>query len=144
MRGFTKEMISIFSSKTRCEILEMLMEGYDHPDDLAEELGLTRQAVDKHLVKLHEWGMVERNAVFPPEGRPKIVYDLTRSGKKLMNTLDKLARRYRATMIERAENEIEQLDRKLAEGELSEKVYKKKIKEIKQRWGYTELIEEQY
>jgi len=120
------------------------MEGYDHPDDLAEELGLTRQAVDKHLVKLHEWGMVERNAVFPPEGRPKIVYDLTRSGKKLMNTLDKLARRYRATMIERAENEIEQLDRKLAEGELSEKVYKKKIKEIKQRWGYTELIEEQY
>lgn len=143
MRGFTKEMISIFSSKTRCEILEMLREGYDHPDDLAEELGLTRQAVDKHLVKLHDWGMVERNAVFPPEGRPKIVYEITRSGKKLMNTLDKLARRYRSTMIERAENEIEQLDRKLAEGELSEKVYKKKLKEIKQRWGYTDLIEEQ-
>ncbi|MBS3782413.1 MAG: winged helix-turn-helix transcriptional regulator [Candidatus Thermoplasmatota archaeon] len=139
MKDFTKEMIGIFSSETRCKILEMLWEGYDHPDDLAEELDLTRQAVDKHLVELHDWGMVERNAVFPPEGRPKIIYELTKAGKRLMNTLDNLAERYRETMLERAEEEIEQLDMKLASGELSEKIYKKKVKEIKERWNYSEL-----
>jgi len=116
MKEFTKEMIGIFSSETRCKILEMLGEGYDHPDELAEELGLTRQAIDKHLVELHDWGIVERNAVFPHEGRPKIVYELTKAGKKLMNTLDNLSERYKETMLERAEEEIEQLDMKLATG----------------------------
>ncbi len=139
MEDFTKELIGIFSSKTRCEILEMLWEGYDHPDDLAEELGITRQAVDKHLVELHDWGIVERNAVFPHEGRPRIVYDMTRSGKRLMNSLDDLAEKYRENMIERAENQIEQLDMKLAVGELSEKIYRKKVEEIKDRWNYSEL-----
>lgn len=122
--------------------MEMLREGYDHPDDLAEELELTRQAVDKHLILLHDRGMVERNAVFPPEGRPRIVYELTKSGKRLMNTLDKLAERYKGTMVERAENEIEELDMKLASGDLSEKIYKKKVKEVKDRWDYTELKDE--
>ncbi|MEF8835406.1 MAG: ArsR family transcriptional regulator [Candidatus Thermoplasmatota archaeon] len=139
MKDFTKDLIGIFSSGTRCKILEMLLEGYDHPDDLAEELELTRQAVDKHLVELHDWGMVERNAIFPHEGRPKIVYELTKAGKRLMNTLDSLAEKYRETMVDRAENEIEQLDRKLAEGDLSEKIYKKKVKDIKDRWNYSEL-----
>ncbi len=139
MKDFTKEMIGIFSSETRCKILEMLGEGYDHPDELAEELGLTRQAVDKHLVELHDWGVVERNAVFPHEGRPKIVYELTKEGKKLMNTLDNLAERYKETMLERAEEEIEQLDMKLATGDLSEKIYRKKVKETKNRWNYSEL-----
>ncbi len=143
MKDFTKEMIGAFSSETRCKILEMLGEGYDHPDELAEELGLTRQAVDKHLVELHDWGIVERNAVFPHEGRPKIVYELTKAGKKLMNTLDNLAEKYKETMLERAEGEIEQLDMKLATGELSEKIYRKKVKEIKYRWNYSELKSEE-
>ncbi|MFP3871988.1 MAG: ArsR family transcriptional regulator [Candidatus Natronoplasma sp.] len=142
MKDFTKDMIGIFCSDTRCDIMEMLREGYDHPDDLAEELELTRQAVDKHLILLHDRGMVERNAVFPPEGRPRIVYELTKSGKRLMNTLDKLAERYKGTMVERAENEIEELDMKLASGDLSEKIYKKKVKEVKDRWDYTELKDE--
>ncbi|MFP4000902.1 MAG: ArsR family transcriptional regulator [Thermoplasmata archaeon] len=139
MKDFTEELIGIFSSETRCRILEMLGEGYDHPDDLAEELELTRQAVDKHLVELHDWGMVERSAIFPHEGRPKIVYELTKQGKRLMNTLDSLAERYIETMIERAEDEIEKLDIKLASGELSEKIYRKKVDEIKDRWNYSEL-----
>ncbi len=139
MKEFTKDLLGIFSSETRCRILEMLWEGYDHPDDLAEELELTRQAVDKHLVELHDWGMVERNAIFPHEGRPKIIYELTKPGKRLMNTLDSLAKRYKETMVERAESEIEELDKKLAVGDLSERVYRRKVKEIKDRWDYSEL-----
>lgn len=144
MKKFTKEIVGLFSSGTRCRILEMLREGYDHPDDIAEELDLTRQAVDKHLKTLHDWGIVERNAVFPPEGRPKIVYELTKPGRQLMNTLDRLAERYKRTMIDRVEDEIEQLDIKLASGEISEKIYKKKVKEIKERWDYEGLKDEKH
>ncbi len=142
MKDFTKKLIRTLSSETRCQIIEMLKEGYDHPDDVAEDLDLTRQAIDKHLKELHDWGIVERNAIFPPEGRPKIVYELTKSGKRLLETMDKLADRYRKSMIERAESEIEELDKKLSTGELSEKIYRKKIEEIKERWDYSELKNE--
>lgn len=139
MKDYTEEMLSLFSSGTRCKIIEMLAEGYDHPDDLAEELEITRQAVDKHLIELHDWGLVERNAIFPPDGRPKIIYELTKECRKLTTTLDKIAERYKESIIRRAENEIENYDIKLAEGEISEKIYMKKVKEVKERWNYDEL-----
>lgn len=139
MKDYTKDLLSLFSSSTRCKIIEMLREGYDHPDDIAEELGITRQAVDKHLIELHDWGLVERNAVFPPEGRPRIIYELTKECNRLTKTFDKIAEKYKETMIERAEEELEKWDIKLAEGEISEKVYKKKIKEIKRRWDYDNI-----
>lgn len=139
MKDFTKDLLNLFSSETRCTIIELLDQGFDHPEDLAEELNMTRQAVDKHLIELHDWGLVERNAVFPPEGRPKIVYEMTKQCRQLTNTYDKIAERYRKSMIQRAENELEQWDTKLVEGEISEKVYKKKIQEVKKRWNYEEM-----
>ena len=141
MKGFTKDLISLFSSGTRCRIIEMLGSGYDHPEDIAEELGMTRQAIDKHLIELHDWGLVERNAIFPPDGRPKIIYELTKECKQLLKVLDKIGDRYRTSMIDRAEREMEQLDLKLIEDELAEKIYEKKIKEVKKRWRYDELKE---
>jgi len=119
----------------------MLGSGYDHPEDIAEELGMTRQAIDKHLIELHDWGLVERNAIFPPDGRPKIIYELTKECKQLLKVLDKIGDRYRTSMIDRAEREMEQLDLKLIEDELAEKIYEKKIKEVKKRWRYDDLKE---
>ncbi len=139
MKDYTEDLLSLFSSGTRCKIIDMLKEGYDHPDDLAEELDITRQAVDKHLLELHDWGLVERNAVFPPDGRPKIMYELTKECRKLISTFDKIADRYKDSMIRRAENEIENYDIKLAEGEISERVYMKKVEETKKKWNYDEL-----
>jgi len=144
MKDYTEDLLSLFSSSTRCKIIDMLKEGYDHPDDLAEELEITRQAVDKHLLELHDWGLVERNAIFPPDGRPKIMYELTKECKKLTATLDKIADRYRESMIRRAENEIENYDIKLAEGDISERVYMKKVEETKKKWNYDELKDEKH
>ncbi len=144
MKKYTEELLSLFSSSTRCKIIEMLSEGYDHPDDLAEDLDLTRQAVDKHLLELHDWGLVERNAIFPPDGRPRIVYELTTECKQLTKTLDRISDRYRQTIIDRAEREIENLDDKLADGDLSEKIYNKKVEKVKERWGYEELKDEKH
>ncbi|MFO7793106.1 MAG: ArsR family transcriptional regulator [Candidatus Saliniplasma sp.] len=141
MNEFTEQLLRLFSSKTRCRIIEMLMKGYDHPEDIADDLEMTRQAVDKHLIELHDWGLVERNAVFPPDGRPKIVYELTRECKQLTKVFDRIANKYKKSMINRAEKEMEHLDIKLAEGEIVENIYEKKTKEIKKRWGYEELTD---
>lgn len=142
MNEFTEDMLKLFSSSTRCRIIELLGEGWDHPEDLAKKLDMTRQAVDKHLLELHDWGLVERNAIFPPDGRPKIIYERTKQCKQLINTLEKVSKRYKETMISRAQMEMDQLDMKLAEGQISEEVYDKKIAEIKKRWNYNRLINE--
>lgn len=142
MNEFTEDMLKLFSSSTRCRIIELLGEGWDHPEDLAKKLDMTRQAVDKHLLELHDWGLVERNAIFPSDGRPKIIYERTKQCKQLINTLEKVSKRYKETMISRAQMEMDQLDMKLAEGQISEEVYDKKIAEIKKRWNYNRLINE--
>ncbi|MFW6141727.1 MAG: ArsR/SmtB family transcription factor [Candidatus Saliniplasma sp.] len=134
MKEFTEDLLKLFSSKTRCRIIDMLNSGYDHPDDIASDMDMTRQAVDKHLIELHDWGLVERNAIFPHDGRPKIIYELTRECKQLIKVFDRIADKYRNSMVNRAEKEMEQLDIKLVEGDIAEKIYEKKIKEIKNRW----------
>ncbi|MFW6038684.1 MAG: ArsR/SmtB family transcription factor [Candidatus Saliniplasma sp.] len=134
MKEFTEDLLKLFSSKTRCRIIDMLNSGYDHPDDIASDMDMTRQAVDKHLIELHDWGLVERNAIFPHDGRPKIIYELTKECKQLIKVFDRIADKYRNSMVNRAEKEMEQLDIKLVEGYIAEKIYEKKIKEIKNRW----------
>ncbi len=142
MKDFTEDLLRLFSSRTRCRILELLGKGYDHPEDLAKKLELTRQGIDKHLLELHDWGLLERNAIFPPDGRPKIVYELTKECRQLLETLDRVGMSYMESMIDRAETEIEHLDSKLADGELDEEIYMKKVREIKKRWKYRKLKSE--
>ncbi len=142
MKKFTEDVLSLFSSPTRCMIIDLMGKGYDHPEDLAKKLDMTRQGVDKHLLELHDWGLVERNAIFPPDGRPKIIYELTKQCRQLTNTLDKIGDRYKETMISRAEVQLENLDMKLAEGELAEEIYEKKVAEVKKRWKYDLLKNE--
>ncbi len=142
MEKFTEDLLRVFSSPTRCTIIELMNKGYDHPEDLAKKLEMTRQGIDKHLLELHDWGLVERNAIFPPDGRPKIIYELTKQCRQLVNTFDKIGERYLDTMISRADTEMENLDIKLAEGKLSEEIYEKKVEEVKKRWKYDRLKNE--
>lgn len=46
------------SDPTRCRLLLALLDGPNHPADLAHRLGLTRQNVSNHLACLRECGLV--------------------------------------------------------------------------------------
>ena len=142
MKDFTEDMLRLFSSPTRCNIMGLLSKGYDHPEDIAKKLKLTRQGIDKHLLELHDWGLVERNAIFPHDGRPKIIYELTRECRELLTTLDKVGESYMESMMSRADREISLLDDRLAEGELAEELYHKKVSEVRKRWRYDRLMRE--
>ncbi len=49
---------------------------------------------------------------------------------------------YKESMLARADDQIDVLDTKLADGELDEELYHRKVADIKKRWRYRELQNE--
>jgi predicted ArsR family transcriptional regulator len=129
------DLIRIASSETRRQILRLLQQGFDHPEDLAKKLKIRRTSVDKQLVELFGWGFVDRAAVFPPAGRPRIVYQVTQRGKDLFDLLERVVKEYSAAFRGDFERELEALETRLAAGEIAEEMYFKRRKEIEERYA---------
>src|SRR3972149_10260978 len=123
------EGLRIATTPTRPQILKLLQQGFDHPEDLAKKMKVHRQAVDKQLTELFYWGLVDRSAVFPPTGRPRIVYRVTKRGGDLVALIERAAQDFRASFREDFERELEDLESKLAAGENAQGVYFQKRKE---------------
>src|SRR5437870_12231982 len=81
------ELIRVAASETRRQILRLLPQGIDHPEDLAKKLKIRRTSVDKQLAELFEWELVNRAAIFPPHGRPRVVYQVTQRDNALFALL---------------------------------------------------------
>ena len=128
-------LIKALSSDTRMKIISCIMDGMDHPDDIAKHLGLKRQSVDKHLLLLYELRLLDRSAIFPPGGRPRIVYSMSEAGKGLLSDVEEVGKRYgeRLNTMYRSEKRV--LDMALAEGEISEDVYLKNISSLKEKYN---------
>lgn len=129
------ELVRIAASETRRQILTLLQQGFDHPEDLAKKLKIRRTSVDKQLLELFQWGFVDRAAVFPPNGRPRIVYQVTQRGRDLLELLERVVKEYTATFRADYDRELETLESKLAAGEIAEEMYFKKRKELEARYA---------
>ncbi len=129
------ELVRIASSETRRQILRLLQQGFDHPEDLSKKLKIRRTSVDKQLLELFEWGLVDRAAVFPPNGRPRIVYQVTQRGRDLLDLLERVVKEYTSSFRADYERELEALEGKLAAGEIAEEMYFKRRKEVEARYG---------
>ncbi|OGS46737.1 MAG: hypothetical protein A3K66_00880 [Euryarchaeota archaeon RBG_16_67_27] len=129
------ELVRIASSETRRQILRLLQQGFDHPEDLAKKLKIRRTSVDKQLVELFDWGLVDRAAMFPPTGRPRIVYQVTQRGRDLLDALERVVKEYSAAFRSDFGRELEALEAKLAAGEIAEEMYFKRRKELEARYG---------
>ena len=91
--------------------------------------------MDKQLLELFEWGLVDRAAVFPPDGRPRIVYQVTQRGKDLLDLLERVVKEYRTSFRADYDRELEALEARLAAGEIAEEMYFKKRKELDARYA---------
>ncbi len=129
------ELVRIAASETRRQILRLLQQGFDHPEDLAKKLKVRRTSVDKQLLELFQWGLVDRAAVFPPNGRPRIVYQVTQRGHDLLELLERVVKEYRGSFRSDYDRELEALEAKLAAGEIAEEMYFKKRKELDARYA---------
>lgn len=67
----------IFFESTRGKIVNRLRRGASSVDDLAQELGLTDNAVRAHLATLERDGLVERSGIIPGLRKPHTAYQLT-------------------------------------------------------------------
>src|SRR3990172_2772923 len=101
------ELVRIASSETRRQILRLLQQGFDHPEDLAKKLKIRRTSVDKQLVELFQWGLVDRAAIFPPTGRPRIVYQVTQRGRDLLDLLERVVKEYSGAFRADFERELQ-------------------------------------
>jgi predicted ArsR family transcriptional regulator len=129
------ELVRVAASETRRQILQLLQQGFDHPEDLAKKLKIRRTSVDKQLVELFQWGLVDRAAVFPPNGRPRIVYQVTQRGRDLLDHLERVVREYTLGFKSDFARELETLEAKLAAGEIAEEMYFKRRKELESRYS---------
>ena len=129
------EILSIVSSKSKNDVLECLNAGYTHPSDIAIKLKVTRQAVDKALRDLFAAGLLDRSAVFPPEGRPKILYTINKEGRNLIRALEEASCNFYKDLDERRKWEMKELDTMLAEGRIPEEVYLRKRKALEGACG---------
>ena len=130
MRDRSAAIMKHMASDTCNKIIQSLTEGLDHPDDTCKKLGVVRQTVDWHLVRLSALGIVERVPISSLSGRPKIVYHLSENGMEMMRTIDDAVQSHYLKIKMRYEEEIKKLDHELATGSISEAVYIGKIDKI--------------
>lgn len=136
MKKRSADIIRHLASQSCNEVLECLRDGMDHPDDIAKKLGVVRQSVDFHLLKLSAFGIVERVAVSSVNARPKIVYKMTPHGRALIDSLDKMIERHYVEIERKFEDFQRELDVMLAKGQISEEVYNEKTKRLKKEMDF--------
>ena len=127
--------LEVLASESRQKILALLAKGVDHPEDFATKLKLRRQGVDKQLMELYGWGFVDRSAMIPASGRPRIVYRLSGRGQELLGKLDALMQEYGEGMRDEYRQTIQGLEDRLAAGELDEEAYLKQKQSLEMRYA---------
>ena len=130
MRERSAAIMKHMASDTCIRIIQSMKEGMDHPDDICKKLGVVRQTVDWHLVRLSALGIVERIPVSSLSGRPKIVYRLSEDVQKMMGIIDDAVQSHYLKTRKMYEKAIKDLDHELASGKISEAVYIGKIDKI--------------
>lgn len=128
-------LLEVVASPARRRILPLLAKGVDHPEDLAQKLKLRRQGVDKQLLELYRWGLVDRSAILPADGRPRIVYRISERGRDLLARAESLVKDFREGVLADFQKSIDFLEDKLASGEMDEDAYLKRRRELEARYA---------
>lgn len=128
-------LLEVVASPSRRRVLALLSKGIDHPEELAKKLKLRRQGIDKHLMHLYEWGLVDRSAILPVGGRPRIVYRVSERGRDFLSRAHAIVNEYRETVRSDYQASLGALEDKLAAGDLEESAFVKRKQELEQRYA---------
>ncbi len=127
------EFIASQLTAVRIKILKMLKKE-KHPEEIAEELEITRQAVDKHLKILYDLGMVKRKIKYGK--RIQVYYEISEAGEEFLMNFEEMVNNYILSMRKSEREEIMKLDNMLVNGEINEREYWKRRKAIEGRLGW--------
>ncbi|MEW5936567.1 MAG: winged helix-turn-helix transcriptional regulator [Candidatus Thermoplasmatota archaeon] len=127
MHAKSVAILGLLSSPTCDKVLACLRAGLDHPEEISKKLGVVRQTVDWHLLRLSALGIVERVAVSSLSGRPRVIYKLSPEGKEMTEALDSALTTHLQKVQQRFERQEHELDVMLANGEITEEVYNERM-----------------
>lgn len=128
-------LLEVVASPSRRRVLALLSKGIDHPEELAKKLKLRRQGIDKHLMHLYDWGLVDRSAILPVGGRPRIVYRVSERGRDFLSRAGSLVKDYHEVVRSDHQASLAALENKLASGDLDESAYVKRRQELENRYA---------
>jgi predicted transcriptional regulator len=126
------KILNVLSSRTCNDVVECLKKGRTHPDEIAADIGIKRQAVDVYLVNLYKLGLVDRGSTFPlKKKKPRLRYQLTERGIMLFKDVENLVERFREMLENDFHKAEEDLEVQLLDGKISEEIYRKRLAELK-------------
>lgn len=115
------EAVHILTSPAKLKLIDYLRNSAT-PEEMAVSLGMTRQAVDKHMKDFMKFGIVEKCWI-TGDRRPRVEFRLSRLGDLFYSSVLELMSNYVAKGREIMEDNTKILDRDLATGILSEERY---------------------
>ena len=115
------EAVHILTSPAKLKLIDYLRNSAT-PEEMAVSLGMTRQAVDKHMKDFMKFGIVEKCWI-TGERRPRVEFRLSRLGDLFYDSVLELMTDHLARGREIMEDNLKILDRDLATGILSEERY---------------------
>ncbi|NHJ00961.1 MAG: ArsR family transcriptional regulator [Candidatus Heimdallarchaeota archaeon] len=114
-------MLKLIADPTRRKILELLSDEPTNPQDLADQLSISRPAIEKHLKQLVTNYLCERRV--EPFPSPHYVYFISIPGIELIDNVKNSIFTFFQSMNGIIEAEIEQLERDFVLGIISRKEY---------------------
>lgn len=131
--------VSILTAPSKISIVELL-DTPKTPEDIAVNLNITRQGVDKQLKELQAYGIVEKRW-FIGYNRPKVEFYLTELGALFYKDLTELMKRFRQSGKSILADKLRILDGDLMDGKIEVKKYREEKREIENtmKWFSGEL-----
>lgn len=128
------EIVHLLTSSTKREIFEMV-ERPATPDSIASALGITRQAVDKHLKEFVKYGLVRRMWLLS-SARPRLEYSSTPLGSYFYSRIEEFMSSYRDRGNMEFRETMKSIDFKLINGEISKSEYSLLREEKMKDWNW--------
>ncbi|MFX1512096.1 MAG: ArsR/SmtB family transcription factor [Promethearchaeota archaeon] len=114
-------LLELLSNETRLKILRILSQEALNPEDLAKRLKISRPAVEKHIKKFKQYGIIRKEI----RGYyvPRFMYLTRKETDAFLAALFNLMRRFVEQVIETTEEELDELERDLIIGNIIEKEF---------------------
>ena len=123
------KLLKLLADPTRRKIIDLLIHEPINPQDIANELNISRPAIEKHLKLLSNQYLCERTV--EPFPAPHYVYYMSGASLELHEAITSAMILYFQSMDGIVNAEIEQIERKFILNKISRKEYESRIKSLK-------------
>ena len=128
------EAIHSLTSSSKLKIVDLLAKPRA-PGDLAEALGMTRQAADRHLKEMLEYGIVEKMWVTWGK-RPRVEFKLSPLGNYFYSGIGEFLSSFRKRGIWDLTERLKSLDIQLISGDIDQERYQELKRELEENMGW--------